>query len=521
MKHLLGTLALFATLSLAPVHADIGLHREDDGSSMWSQALQAAKSTPPSPVVTNAVKYRTDKPEKQVALKAVDWTNVRSLRLLTHANIPLKVLMACIDKTRDEVQAMLAVIKEINETEKLPADERIKLHLICDREQSFRSINVSQEDFDKYMEVDRYFYLGQSDIWMQDWGEIAMVDLPGQKKQQLFILDTNRARASLAELPGTLAREWNAHYFQKPTPSRTSSGDYGGNIEVTPDGVLVIGTTSSEELRNLLAKGYAGRTAVLDTSWLQVGHVDEYMSTIPVPSAPRGYVIVKADPRAGLARIAKLPREQLDRELDQFVRTLWQTEALKEKASYWDREDSGAKRAYALLHAYHASQNGYTLDPAKVLPGDGDRTAEVAKLIADNTKIADTIDAQIALLKETIRKASGDSSTPITVVSLPALFEPFSSSGKSVAMLPGAANMVVLRNHVVVPDPLLPCLASDIKSALIGIGLKVHMVADASYHYWQGQLHCGTNVLRHPNKWLGDPSGRPQRASNFQELLSR
>ena len=478
----------------------------------WERLVAESRSAAPTPVTSNAVLYKTAAPAKPVELKQLKAEEIQGMRLLTHANIPLKVLMACIDKTRDEVQAMLGVIEQVNQEEKLPDAERIKLHLVCDTEASFRKLKLTQEEYDRYVELDRYFHTSQADVWLQDWGEIAMVSAPDQKKEKLFILDTNRARGPLAELPATLAREWSGYYFLKPTPSRYSSGDYGGNIEVTPDGVLMIGNTSSQELRDVLAKGYAGHTALLDTSWLQVGHVDEFLTTIPTPRAARGYVIVKADPELGLSRIREMTREKLDAELGEMVHTLYGHELEMDS-----RATGLGQRAFVMLSEYHAQEHGYVRDPAKLAPGGLSSEAAVKTWVEDNRKAKQIIDAQVRVLEEEIRKASGGDQTPFDVVSLPALFEPF-SSGHTVAMLPGAANMLVLRNHVVVPDPLLPTLRADITGALQAVGLKPHLIPDASYHFWQGQLHCGTNVLRHPSLWLVDPARRPTHARVFPGL---
>jgi hypothetical protein len=506
--------AVLLVLVLAPVAV-----RAD--ATRWSAFVERAKSVPPAPAVTNSVRY-SDKPaERQVPLKQLELPAVRSLRLLTHANVPLKVVMGLIPRTLDEVQEMLAVVKRINEEEKLPADERLKLHLVCDSHATFRKLKVSQDDFDRYVEVNRFFHMTRSDVWMQDWGEIAVVDTPAENKEQLLLLDTNRGRDSLAELPASLARLWSGYFVKKPTASTYSSGDYGGNIEVTPDGVLMLGTTSSQELRDILAVGYKDRTAILDTDWLQVGHVDEYLTTIPTPKAPRGYAILKADPTMGLACIAKLPKEELDREMESMVQALLKNYREQPEGVFDTKEQTQSLRVFATLYAYHAQVNGYAADLAAIGPVDAATiTAAVPQLIEANRKIQETIDAQVATLVETIKRTSGDATTEVTVIPLPAVFEPFNASGKSIAMLPGCANLVVLRNHIVVPDPLLPCLRADVQRTLESLSLKPTFIPDASYHFWQGQLHCGTNVLRHPNKWLLDPERRPLRTKQFRDLLA-
>ncbi len=41
------------------------------------------------------------------------------------------------------------------------------------------------------------------------------------------------------------------------------------------------------------------------------------------------------------------------------------------------------------------------------------------------------------------------------------------------------------------------------------VGLIPHFIDDMSYHTREGEIHCGTNVLRHPNHYVVKPKYLP------------
>jgi hypothetical protein len=450
------------------------------------------------------VRYRTGRPDREALLKSIERADVRGLRLLSHDNVPLKVVMACTERTLDEVQQVLAVLKKIDREARLPDDERIRLHLVCDRESTLRALRVGQQEFDRFLEVNRYFNTRGEDVWMQDWGEIAMVSTSAEREEKLVVFDTNRGRSTLADLPAVLARMWSGYYFRKPTMNTKSCGDYGGNIEVTPDDVLFVGSTASQELRDILAQGgYADRMAVLDTGWLMVGHVDEFVTTVPAAASARGYSILKADPELGLRVLAAIPREKLVAETAGMLERLYKNKRRFPAGTLGPADERKARRLFAMIHALHAKLNGYEIDVRTLAPGlDTDELARCGDVVQSNRRVARKIEDEVARLAAAVRGASDDPAAAVPVASVPALFEPFNFSGRTIALLPGAANLVVLRDHVVVPDPLLPSFRDAIGRTLRDLGVRPSFVRDASYHFMQGQLHCGTNVFRHPHRFV-------------------
>lgn len=427
--------------------------------------------------------------EHDVELKNVAWDKVTNLRLLGHANEPLKLLMVLTDgfrqDTRDEVQQVVRIIKEINQAAGMPPHrERLKLHLILSSPKELNTLDLSAEDAQEFVEVNKYFASG--DVWMQDWGEIGAVMVEGATKERTVVFDSNRGRG-LAELPERLARNWNGHYIKGP-PGR-GAGNYGGNIEVTPDDFLVIGNTSTPEIRAMFAQmGYQDRMKVLRTDWLLVGHVDEYISFLPAPETRLGYKIVKADPIRAMELIQKTAPPSFASSLRGMIESAFKMASSFPEMLALDRR--GFLGNYERVGAIHAGLHNVKMDLGGI---DSD------ELLAMQQEAGSIIEEQVGLLVAFLREQHGED-MEIPVVSVPTLFH--KSRGQYAALTPGVANMVVLRKHLIIPDPLVPEFQADLKKTLPAAGFVPKLVPNLTYHIGVGQLHCGTNTFRHPNRYV-------------------
>ena len=212
--------------------------------------------------------------DKNIEIREVQQGEIGKIRLMSNNNIPQKVIVVRNGGTTPFVDDLIETIQTINEE----SDRMdLKLHVITTSRlaaNNFKSQLKAQGLYGNLVEINSRFFT--ADQWMQDWGEIGVAEVDGQEELQPLILDSNRGRG-LAGLPKVFADLWDAYYIKNP--ARGSKGDYGGNIEVTPDNVLVLGSTSTPKLRKLFDEhGYKDKRAILDTSWLTVGHVDEYVS---------------------------------------------------------------------------------------------------------------------------------------------------------------------------------------------------------------------------------------------------
>lgn len=393
-------------------------------------------------------------------------SDVSRIKLVNNNNVPQKILVCSAYNTQRFVKDLFNVIKEINDSAGLTGDDFIKLHIIPGSGDPLSSLGVSAAVAAKYAEVNKNF--SSSDIWMQDCMEICSAILnDGSIVPAVF--DSNRGRG-LAGLPKALANMWNLVYFKNPS-NYQDHGDYGGNLEVTPfDDIMVAGNTITDPCRKFFEdNGYAGRMFLGNTRWLQVGHIDEYISFIPTPFAPGGYTIVRADTGLALDLIKNCPDSEFD------------------KVSSYDK---------SFLIKVKNLLNEQMKDP---YVGKG---TEEGNFIALNQRINEIIEENVGKLKEFIRNTSKDYNRDIEEVYWPSLFEGRGGTNPSGchAYLPGVVNLLVIRDHLIVPATHIPAFDKAIEARLRAQGNNVHFIDDSPYHSSMGEIHCGTNALRDPNR---------------------
>lgn len=97
-----------------------------------------------------------------------------------------------------------------------------------------------------------------------------------------------------------------------------SSGNYGGNIEVSPpmsglpNGKIITGTVYSKQINEFLEARQPQQPLVQAyTGWLKVGHIDELMCFVQDPTAAQGFSIFRASPRLGVLLLEQLQAAQV------------------------------------------------------------------------------------------------------------------------------------------------------------------------------------------------------------------
>lgn len=389
-----------------------------------------------------------------------------NLVLLHNGHLPKKVLVVLSSNTRDFVANLIEIIARIHEQDGLAGEDAFKLHVLSSSRNERKSLPTDPDKLAKYVEFNDELFV--NDIWMQDIGEFCAVVENGARTEAVF--DSRRGRG-LAQVMPTLAQAWNQKYFVNPSTS-LSCGDYGGNIEVTPDNILYYGDTMTSACEQFLLKnGYQNRAVKLQTSWLQVGHIDEYMTIIPSRHSRCGYSIVRADPWYALDLIEAAKEEDfaaMPRDMGDFL-----------------------KRVQAALR-----------DPEKW------KNTREATFIELNRKIGEVIDANISRLVSEIRRITGDTARDIPIMAWPNVFHNFNNGlalKNCIAYTPGVANHLVLRDHLIVPDPFFPPFKRTVEARFRAQGNRVHFINDMAYHDLHGEVHCGTNVRRDVNRTLITP----------------
>ena len=318
----------------------------------------------------------------------------------------------------------------------------------------------------------------ESDVWIQDELEFALSTAPDGKRLDT-IIDSIRDRG-LDPFPETLVTDdrivktWGTSSPDNPT---ANTYDSFGNLEVSPPlsniggknypfGRIYYGKKGSEGpttvLTDFLKSQKVQAPVELDTTWLCVGHVDEFMAFIPDPSATKGFKLLYADIDDGyaiaeaMAASTSLPR-------------------------------------YAASHSY-STVGAITQDSA---------------LRSLNEDLRD--DHLLPILAQ-VKTAFGLDDSDI--IKVPSIFytEEY-CDGKAGALVPGMVNLVVANiagetPRLFIADPYFRSDESDQSSdpfisalkSRLPAGYETHFVDDwHTYHVGMGEVHCGTNVRRSPS----------------------
>ncbi|QKW24878.1 hypothetical protein HUT11_01030 [Streptomyces seoulensis] len=351
----------------------------------------------------------------------------------------------------------------------------------------------------------------KGDTWAQDAFEPGYVSVPGRNGRphgmRVLITSVNddrriATRTAFTELAGHDVAA--VHISHVPDVDENSSYDSMGNLETVPPspgnphGRVVIGGDglapgksgpAPEMLSFLRAQGMQDPVS-LDTSWLTIGHVDEFVQFLPAPGSRLGWRAVVADPRAGLALLREVRAK-----------------------------GHGADPLHGGLPELEWPYDG-RIDQRSVDAFLGD-----AQFTGTNERAAERIDANLAVLK------AKTGLTGAEIVRVPALFTARSldyamleteirgmqdgpekdaeqrqleAMRDAVAEIPGTANGLVLNGgHYVAPKPYGPVVdgkdvfAEAVTAAFRGTGYQVSYVDDLiSAHVGEGEIHCATNTLR-------------------------
>lgn len=381
-----------------------------------------------------------------------------------------------------------------------------------------------------------------NDVWMQDCMELGFSNLP--KKGIRAVTKAARPRP-LESFPKTLLTADLG--FNDPVVSapERSTFDSTGNLECTPPakskagkdypfgriyfggvgrGVAPLVKQFNADVALFLKKQVVQEPIVVDTSWLAVGHVDEFISF--VPGGPKGFTMLLADADLGLSIVdgAKnmtdtytvVSGDWLDKIAKRYGMTameLWKYEG-----------DTGLPNSKRLKsgnpNLIYAGE--VIVVPARMLIGrdfDG-KKAEVT-ITEFVTKGITAMGLDIAALRTFNTAVQGHIKTtqvqfeteigldPATdLIRVPAIFFPNERSPAFAdALTAGMVNMLVINKNCVIPKPFGPVASGkdlfeeDLKGKLTALGLGVNFLDDwYEYHVALGEVHCGTNTLRAPTQ---------------------
>ena len=357
----------------------------------------------------------------------------------------------------------------------------------------------------------------EDDIWVQDFFEPGYTSIPGPKGAimlRVMIRSTQSDRPA-GRLIFSKLRSDTIGAVQYLKEGFGESIESTGNLETIPPhqhngksypaGRTIMGSYNGTQpyMVKFLEAQEEQPTVNIDTSWLMVGHTDEFLQFLPA-SNERGWVMMVSDPIGGL--------EILERAKD---------------------DGFGGLKAQ--------SRSSFPTDKDRCLPSDTiDDVLNRGNLTSNFTSIqtfaAKNIQANIDIIKretgledeDIIRvpsvfytedfKCPGDKDTDDAAPSAKSIImagalhsrakmlhrRKFDDDFQVAAFYPGTVNGLVLSNtHVLAPNPWGPLIegkdiiAEAVSAAYREINYTVVYQDDwFSHHLGGGEVHCGTNSIR-------------------------
>ncbi|KAF4954326.1 hypothetical protein FGADI_5349 [Fusarium gaditjirri] len=348
---------------------------------------------------------------------------------------------------------------------------------------------------DAGLKNDLYLFKSAGGKWAQDFVEPAYASMPGPNGTVSIRI--------MIRCPGD-ERQGGRQLFQDFQKSgvgvvqhlgqRSSNVDAGGNIEAIPPytfngkswlaGRLIHGDDDTKShILSYLEAQESQEPLRLDTAWLAVGHVDEFLQFIPANNE-RGWVAVISDPRLAM-KLLRETREAGHGQLPAISRksdTNWPPDCFD-----------------------------FSCKPEPVNSGTINQLLDSKWFMWFNYECAQRIYRNIGVLKRQVGLTDED------IIRIPALFKRYHFFGvdghefKAEAFFPAVINNLVLTGYdtCIAPNPWGPVIegkdifAEEIRNTYAEVGMKIKFIDDwNSDHKDLGGVHCGTNSIRDmPAKW--------------------
>ncbi|POR36277.1 Protein-arginine deiminase type-1 [Tolypocladium paradoxum] len=376
-------------------------------------------------------------------------------------------------------------------------------------------------------QLDPVFQFYGDDIWAQDFFEPGYTSIPGPEGPimlRVMIRSTQSDRRAGRQVFSKLRSDTvGAVQYLKEGYGATMEST--GNLETIPPhthngksypaGRTVMGSIDGTRpyMVNFLNAQEVQATVEIDTTWLMVGHVDEFMQFLPAEN-PRGWVMVVCDPIAGLEILKKAKAAGLG-STKALSRPSFPTDVAAERGGCLpgDTIDDVLNRGnltsnFTSIQTYTAEKIRMNINIIKRETGIGDDEVirvpalfYTADLDCPRNK-SKTANADLGN-KDIIVQAGGSNGRAKMMRRRKRGTETVEVS----AFYPGTVNGVVLSNtQVLAPNPWGPVvngkdiIAEAVSEAYRRVNYTVVYQDDwFSHHTEGGEVHCGTNTIRDPS----------------------
>jgi len=412
-----------------------------------------------------------------IVAPTIDVADITELKLLPNTNIPKGFIVSMQKNNLAFLKQLYGIIHKINTSENLAGLEgyqqeitMVLVSIVGNKKSVYQRLAKDIKETHG-LTSEKIPYLvwlkggTDEDLWMQDWGEFAVIKIKGETKRYHAVMDVSRGREINAK---DFSKVFGIPFVKISALVEANSGNYGGNTEATHEGKLYFGDklTDASMINKLRALGNTDAIEI-PSKWLSVGHVDEYTTFIPAATSCNAALIV-ASPLEAINLMA-----QMDPAL--VKKTIYNVDFKK------------------ILKAD-------LIDPSKNPPYEVDDFKDGTKtFIQRNIRIERIARFAAAKLKK-------NSNCLEDIVTVPQIYKRTGKRKKLISLLGGTTNMLVLRDHVIIPEPFFnnkfPVVEAFKQVIIKKLGKllngehKVHFIDTTYYHNLAGEIHCGTNVIR-------------------------
>lgn len=404
----------------------------------------------------------------------------------------------------------------------------------------------------------------KSYTWQQDWFE-SFVNLQTGTPEVRQISSYSRVESNAATVLTNAAKECQINEGKSikdaysPTAQHPltsfNSGEMGGNIEGAPGGFCLVGDNQGGAFTEQFCPG-EGNIIQLQTSWLNVGHVDEIFKIIPtqyndgrpkecefslMAASPKKALELMSDPKRGSAPFVDLDLKNPEKDPNEtrytrssvmhsgnFVTCLYINDILKRRPNGVQSLPAKARsvflklmlgEAYAQTPAIMNSdkelellQNNCTKNIDQV---SNFEMQEVMKTDPNftklNTAINDSIESDKALIKSKILSRLPQCARYYDEMDVPNIFfggytfknpktgkEELVKPSTSNSFLPNPTNSVLMNKTVVFPDTGNNLFNDYLKEEIKKRKIKSDFISSWDYaHLGYGNIHCSSHSIPH------------------------
>ena len=467
----------------------------------------------------------------------------------SNANRAKEVLFFANPSTASAIGEFAHLLDQVNSG--LPASEVIKLRLMLELTTDFSTGAVpSPESIIKDLELTQLqltyraadlpesakhliAYVSTQDkmsssLWLQDFGEFYYADnKPTFLDLHYSTLDETSEFHRYIMSPKGIRGQVDTQFKAERDEKTINTTLEGGDIEVLPNGVVLVGNVIHPELEKYLARNLKQKVLKVPADFVATGHVDEVFAVIPAPKEHTngcGYALAYIDPLYGL-RLAldKTLGHQMPASRKSFIDAI----------SYFTKRDGESlihRDSFQKIPRYFKSEKmvSSTLEPWGWSPN-------FAQWYLHRTiHIHNQVQSGILQIKESLK----DSCPSLKTVGLPVLMSDFGAGESTFASLPidermserkrsdifktapvylhlSPINMLVLNQHLVMPaiedlptdawdsgfltsfqTPYKKVIKERLKKELGLTESLLHFTSANVFVANGGSLHCGSATYR-------------------------